>query len=348
MELRYLLADIEHKNLLFIVSLAEEMKLRTLFERRSISAKITDAGHMLSAEERIERRLERRIFKADTWVVTSEKIESDAIAEMICKAYLSGKRVLDLESFLLKINPSVPANDPNQLIHHLAKNGIPQNAFQRLYTSFKYLIEPVVALILLGLLSPFLILIAIAIKLTSPGPVIYSQARLGYLSNVFKIYKFRSMRTDAEVDGPVWASTQKNDARLTPIGNFLRATHLDELPQLWNIVKGELSFIGPRPERPEFVNQLQELFPLFKLRSLVKPGITGWAQIKQGYANSFGDSLRKLEFDLFYMIKRSPVLDLMIFIGTFSVLFSGGTENIKRTQSPNENTRHEKEVLKAS
>ena len=148
------------------------------------------------------------------------------------------------------------------------------------------------------------------------------------------------MRVDAEKGIPTWAAATQSDPSLTLIGGFLRASHLDELPQLWNVIRGEVSFVGPRPERPEFVKQLTEVFPLFRLRTLVKPGITGWAQIQQGYANSFADSLRKLELDLFYIMKHSVRLDLQILMKTFLVLFTGGTEAIKRKRTSRSRMAH--------
>jgi lipopolysaccharide/colanic/teichoic acid biosynthesis glycosyltransferase len=140
------------------------------------------------------------------------------------------------------------------------------------------------------------------------------------------------MQENAEGGVAAWSSASKTDSKLTRIGGFLRSAHLDELPQLWNIVRGEVSFIGPRPERPEFVKELTERYPLFKLRPLVKPGVTGWAQTQQGYANSYSDSLRKLELDLFYIIKFSPLLDFKIALKTIAIIFMGGTEGLKRAR----------------
>lgn len=282
--------------------------------------------------EPIKRTLLRWIPRLESCIVTAEPMESDALSEVICEAHVAGVRVRDMDAFLLEIDPTVPAS-PGFLIRLLAKNGVYQDRTLRFYAAIKYVAEPFIALLLLMILSPILLLVALFIKLTSPGPVIYSQERIGYQKRIFRIYKFRSMRIDAEMNGPKWASASTTDPHLTPIGGFLRASHLDELPQLWNIVRGELSFIGPRPERPEFVKQLTKAFPLFRLRPLMRPGITGWAQIEQGYVNSIADSRRKLEFDLFYMIKQSPRLDALILFRTVSVLFSGGTEEIKRTRT---------------
>lgn len=330
MDLKYLLIRWNGKRKLFILTHEEEgpllERLYTLPRCRIIARGSWGDG------EAIKRRLLRWIPRIESCIVTSEQIESDALSEVICEAYVAGVRVRDLDAFLLDVDPTVPAS-PGFLIRLLAKNGVYQDRRMRFYALVKYVAEPFVALAMLIVLSPILILTAFLVKLTSPGPVIYSQERIGFQKRVFKIFKFRSMLIDAEKNGPQWASASTTDPHLTPIGGFLRASHLDELPQLWNIVRGELSFIGPRPERPEFVKQLTKAFPLFRLRPLMRPGITGWAQIEQGYVNSVADSRRKLEFDLFYMIKQSPRLDALILFRTVSVLFSGGTEEIKRART---------------
>ncbi|NMC75077.1 MAG: glycosyl transferase, partial [Geobacteraceae bacterium] len=167
-------------------------------------------------------------------------------------------------------------------------------------------------------------LIALAIKATSPGPVLFRQVRTGMHEKEFVLYKFRTMRTDAESGtGAVWA--QKDDPRVTPIGKFLRKSRLDELPQLLNVLKGDMSFIGPRPERPEFVEKLKEQVPYYSHRHFVKPGITGWAQIKYPYGASVEDALEKLRYDLYYIKNLSLTLDLLIFFETIKViLYSRG------------------------
>ncbi len=329
MELSYLLVRWAAKRILFIVTEDEEVTLKERLAKWSTS-RILVHGRW-GVRTQMKRHLERWIPLVDTCVVTSESMESDALTEVICEAHVGGVRVRDFDSFLLEIDPTVPAI-PRLLIRLLAKNGVYQDRTLRLYAYLKYLLEPLLALVMLIAVSPILIVAALLVKWTSPGPIVYSQERLGFHGRVFRIYKLRSMRIDAEKNGPEWASTSKKDPHLTPIVGFLRATHLDELPQLWNIIRGELSFIGPRPERPEFVRQLTQVIPLFRLRPLMRPGITGWAQIEQGYANSIEDSKRKLEFDLFYMIKQSPRLDALILFRTVAVLFTGGTEEIKRTR----------------
>jgi lipopolysaccharide/colanic/teichoic acid biosynthesis glycosyltransferase len=168
---------------------------------------------------------------------------------------------------------------------------------------------------------PVYILVALAVKLTSAGPVFYTQTRVGRLGLPFQIFKFRTMRTDAEKDGAVWA--QKNDDRVTPIGKFLRRSRLDEIPQFWNILKGEMSFVGPRPERPEFVHELEEKIPYYQMRHLVNPGLTGWAQIRYRYGASVEDSKRKLAFDLYYVRHYGIGLDLEIILRTLIAMAQG-------------------------
>ncbi|HWD42025.1 MAG TPA: sugar transferase [Fimbriimonas sp.] len=161
--------------------------------------------------------------------------------------------------------------------------------------------------IIVGLISPFLM---IANKFMSPGPLLYSQLRVGKGGKPFRIYKFRSMIVNAEASGAVWAS--EKDPRITKLGNFLRRTRLDELPQFWNVLKGEMSLIGPRPERPEFVEILACKIPFYRARHAIKPGLTGWAQVMYRYGASEEDALTKLEFDLYYVKHRSLALDLHI------------------------------------
>ena len=183
-----------------------------------------------------------------------------------------------------------------------------------LYPLLKRLMDIVLAslgLFLLALATPF---IALAIYLDSPGPIFYAQERVGKGGRIFKLYKFRSMRPDAEKEGAVWA--QENDPRVTRVGRILRKTHVDEFPQFLNILKGEMSAVGPRPERPEFVAELVEEIPFYRVRHAVKPGMAGWGLVKQGYGASKEDALLKLQYDLYYIKHQSLWLDLVILLKT--------------------------------
>jgi sugar transferase (PEP-CTERM system associated) len=175
------------------------------------------------------------------------------------------------------------------------------------------------ALIGLVITAPVLLIAAALVKLTSPGGAIYQQDRIGLNGRVFTIYKLRTMRADAEAaTGAIWSAV--NDARVTTVGRFLRKSRIDELPQLWNVVRGEMSFAGPRPERPEFVAELTAAIPFFSQRHVVKPGITGWAQVHHRYAASVEDALEKLQYDLYYIKNLSLWLDLLILAETVKIV----------------------------
>jgi exopolysaccharide biosynthesis polyprenyl glycosylphosphotransferase len=179
------------------------------------------------------------------------------------------------------------------------------------------------ALSLLLLTLPLILLTALLIRLDSPGPVLYRQERVGLHGRRFTLLKFRSMRDDAETRGPVWAA--RSDPRVTRVGAFIRLTRIDELPQLLNVLRGEMSFIGPRPERPHFVAQLERVVPFYRDRALVKPGLTGWAQVNYPYGASVEDARAKLSYDLYYVKHRGPLLDLLILLATVRVvLFQRG------------------------
>jgi sugar transferase (PEP-CTERM system associated) len=178
--------------------------------------------------------------------------------------------------------------------------------------------------LLLVLTFPVMLVTALLIYLEDRAPIFYQQERVGKDGKTFNVLKFRSMRNDAEKGGkPQWA--QKNDPRITRVGNFIRKTRIDELPQILNVFKGEMSFVGPRPERPYFVEQLSEVVPFYNTRHSIKPGITGWAQVRYGYGASADDALQKLQYDLYYVKNNSLFLDMLIMIDTLKVvLFRAG------------------------
>jgi sugar transferase (PEP-CTERM system associated) len=173
-----------------------------------------------------------------------------------------------------------------------------------------------------GLLSlPIALVTAAVIKLESSGPILYRQERVGKNGRSFKVMKFRSMRVDAEKTGPVWAS--KDDDRTTRIGKVIRKLRIDEIPQFWNILRGEMDFVGPRPERPHFVSQLAEEIPYYEQRHLIAPGLTGWAQIKYPYGASVEDARQKLQYDLYYIKNQSLMLDAIILFETIKIILFG-------------------------
>jgi len=183
---------------------------------------------------------------------------------------------------------------------------------------FRRLLSFIVSLIALMICLPFIPLIILLVRLSSPGPIFFSQTRVGQGGRLFTAYKFRTMREDAEAQGAVWAA--KDDPRVTSIGRFMRGTRLDEIPQLWNVLRGEMAFVGPRPERPEFVQWLSQEIPFYDLRHMIRPGITGWAQVRYRYGASLEETKRKLEFDLYYVKHQSIGLDLLIMFETVKTI----------------------------
>ncbi|HEY9722879.1 MAG TPA: sugar transferase [Oscillatoriaceae cyanobacterium] len=228
-----------------------------------------------------------------------------------------GLPVLSLPSMYERLTANIPliCLEPSWFIYEL-REGTP-----RAYLIAKRFLDVVVATI--GLVGTSLLLpaLALAIKLGGgPGPILYSQLRVGYRGRLFRIYKFRTMRQDAERGGAVWAAAK--DARVTPVGRFLRHSRLDELPQFFNVLRGDMSIVGPRPERPEFVDLLAEELPFYQRRHLVAPGVTGWAQVMFPYGASVEDAREKLQYDLYYLKNRSLYLDLKVMFKTIRVMAS--------------------------
>jgi len=190
---------------------------------------------------------------------------------------------------------------------------------RRLSSAAKRIFDILVSTLLLVVFGPVILITALLVKLESKGPAFYRQRRVGLYGQLFDVIKLRSMREDAEVGGKaVWA--QKDDPRVTRVGRFIRKTRIDELPQAWSVLKGEMSFVGPRPERPQFVADLEARLPYYAERHVVKPGITGWAQINYPYGASIEDAREKLEFDLYYAKNYSPFLDVLILLQTARVV----------------------------
>lgn len=253
--------------------------------------------------------------KINMIVVPAHIKKNSKAAKLIYKNLVLGIEVVNLADIYEVIFQKIPLAELEEVwfLENLAKR-------HRIYEVLKRPFEIGVA-ILTGILTlPLAILVAIFIKLVSRGPIIYSQTRTGKNDAEFTIYKFRTMRVDAEKNGPQWA--KKDDKRVIPLGNLLRKSHLDEWPQLWNLLKGELSLVGPRPERPEFIKTLQKDIPYYDLRHLIRPGITGWAQINYRYGASLEDAYEKLQYDMYYLKNRSIILDILIVIKTLRLLFT--------------------------
>ncbi len=228
----------------------------------------------------------------------------------------TGVHVNDISSFLERETGRVDLDsvNPSWLIF---SDGF--SSGRRMSGIAKRLFDIVASLLLLLLTGPLILLFAILIRLESKGSAIYRQERVGLFGQTYFVNKLRSMRSDAEVDGKaVWAS--QDDPRITRVGKFIRKVRIDELPQTWNVLKGEMSFVGPRPERPEFVDELTEQLTYYAERHMVKPGITGWAQINYPYGASIEDSRHKLEYDLYYAKNYTPFLDMVILLQTLRVV----------------------------
>ncbi|MCF6177928.1 MAG: TIGR03013 family PEP-CTERM/XrtA system glycosyltransferase [Geopsychrobacter sp.] len=242
------------------------------------------------------------------------------VTELI-KCRFRGIEVVSSVSFHEELTGTLPLNDvnPDWFIY---SNGFDLNRFMRFY---KRLLDLLCSGLGLLFSAPLMPIIVFMIKSDSPGPVLFSQIRTGENEKPFKLYKFRTMRPDAEkASGAVWA--QENDPRITRIGRLLRKTRLDEIPQLYNVFRGDMAFVGPRPERPEFVEQLKKELPYYSKRHALKPGCTGWAQVKYPYGASVEDALEKLKYDLYYIKNYSLLLDFLIILETVKVvLFSRGS-----------------------
>lgn len=237
------------------------------------------------------------------------------VADLL-RAKLAGVRVSEMSSFLERETGRVDLGSvsPSWLIFSDGFLGAQQGA-----VIGKRLFDFITSLLLLVVSSPILLITAVLIKLTSKGPIFYHQERVGQFGRSFEVIKFRSMRTDAEKDGtPQWA--QEQDPRVTAIGRVIRATRIDEIPQIFNVLRGDMSFVGPRPERPFFVRDLAAQIPFYNERHVAKPGITGWAQLNYPYGASVEDARHKLEYDLYYVKNYSMFLDLLILIQTVRVV----------------------------
>ena len=224
--------------------------------------------------------------------------------------------VVDIRSFYEHVVKRLPLSQITDewLLETEGFNLNTRGSLRRLKRAFDVCVSIAIFLIT----APIMLLTAIAIRLESKGPVIYKQDRVGLFEKEFTVYKFRSMRTDAEKNGAVWA--KEHDDRITRVGRFIRKVRIDELPQLWNVLKGDMSFIGPRPERMTFVKKLKEDIPYYSLRHTVKPGLTGWAQVCYPYGASEEDSRHKLEYDLYYIKNMSILLDITIVLKTIGVV----------------------------
>ncbi|MFN3860987.1 MAG: TIGR03013 family XrtA/PEP-CTERM system glycosyltransferase [Roseateles sp.] len=251
-------------------------------------------------------------------VALSERRGGSMPLRQLLDCKLSGVRVVDIATHFEKTLAQINIKHVNAgwLVFG---DGFSQGMFR---AAIKRVSDVVFATLILAVTWPVMIITALAIRIESRGPVLYRQERVGLNGVPFKVIKFRSMRTDAEKDGkPRWAT--KNDDRVTRVGRFIRKVRIDELPQLFNVLWGEMSMVGPRPERPFFVDELISKIPYYAVRHSVKPGVTGWAQVRYEYGSTIEDSVEKLQYDLYYVKNHSLFLDLLIMLETVAVVLTG-------------------------
>ena len=252
-------------------------------------------------------------------VVAQEDRRKRLPVDALLRCRMAGVRVVEAATLLESLSGRIPLRDlrPSWLIFSTGFHK------PRVMSAVKRLGEALTATVLLVLTSPVMALVALAVRLSSRGPVLYRQTRVGKNGGCFDLLKFRSMAEDAEAgSGPIWAPGD-GDPRITPVGHLLRRSRLDELPQLWNVLKGDMSFVGPRPERPHFVDKLRKVIPYYDERHGVRPGITGWAQVKFPYGSTLEDAEEKLEYDLYYVKHMSFLLDVAILLETVKVVLLG-------------------------
>jgi sugar transferase (PEP-CTERM system associated) len=269
-----------------------------------------DTGEILS------RAIE--ILRANRIIIAMDDRRGKLPVELLLSMKCCGVRVQDGVEVYEAITGKVPIESV-RLASLLFSPGCYASRLHLFYKRSASILVSTIGLLLSLPLLPFIVL---AIRVTSPGPVLYRQRRTGRGGVVFHCYKFRTMWADAEADsGPAWA--KDDDPRITRVGKFFRKSRMDEIPQLWNVLRGDMSMVGPRPERPEFVDQLSREIPYYKLRHTVRPGITGWAQVRYKYGSSVEDSKEKLRYDLFYIKNMSLGLDLLIFFSTIKIILLG-------------------------
>lgn len=257
-----------------------------------------------------------------TRVIVDAKALGTESGEAVMAVREAGLPWVEATELLERLNGKLDLSrlDPRLIVYaNGLEAGVPEAvAFHRIF-------EVALSGLIIVLLSPILLLTALAVKLESPGAALFKQVRTGRGGRPFTIYKFRTMRNDAEAAGPQWA--KQNDPRVTRLGKILRKTRLDELPQFFNVFLGDMSFVGPRPERPHFVDKIAAVEPAYRLRHVVRPGITGWAQVKYRYGATMDDSIEKLRYDLYYVFRWSPLLDLEVVIETVKVMVRGSNDH---------------------
>ncbi len=301
-------------------------RIKTLSKRKESGFSVVGYVAMTDGEQIVGEAVRRdaieslsdhvvRLGASEVVLALEERRNALPLSDLL-RIKTTGVHVNEISSFLERETGRVDLDtvNPSWLIF---SDGF--TAGQRISTFAKRIFDIVASLIVLALTFPVIILFAIIVKLDSKGPAFYRQERVGLYGVPYNIIKLRSMRTDAEAGGKaIWAA--KHDPRVTRVGQVIRKLRIDELPQIWCVLKGEMSFVGPRPERPEFVSELEQQIRYYAERHMVKPGLTGWAQINYPYGASIDDARQKLEYDLYYAKNYTPFLDLLIILQTLRVL----------------------------
>lgn len=253
---------------------------------------------------------------ADVIIVSEEAKQDETAVQSLYEMIKSGKTVIDFDKFYESITGKIPVSliGKTWFLENLLE--INKQTFEKVKRAADVFFS-VFLLIIFSIIYPF---VSLAIKINSKGPILYKQKRVGRNGEIIEILKFRSMVADAEKNGAEWA--REDDKRITLIGKILRKTRIDELPQAWNVLKGDLSFVGPRPERPEFTQGLEKQIPHYSMRHLVKPGLSGWAQVNFPYGASVEDATEKMQYDLYYIKNRSLLLEISIMLKTIMTILS--------------------------
>lgn len=277
-----------------------------------------EVGAIIPPEKFLEYKNKLRDQNIQSIVISNELYQTKDLTNALYESLSQKIAISSLTSFYEQLVKKIPLSiiSKTWFLDNLTESS------KLTIDHLKRLFDIILSTLGLIITLPFYPLIYLLVKLSSKGPLLYTQARLGLLGKKFVIIKFRTMVEGAEKNGAEWAVP--NDPRVTKLGKLLRKTRLDELPQLFNVLWGEMSFVGPRPERPEFIKELEKEIPFYKQRLLSKPGITGWAQVNYKYSSDVAGALEKLQFDLYYIKNRSPFLDLTIILKTINIVLKGG------------------------
>jgi sugar transferase (PEP-CTERM system associated) len=294
--------------------------VQTLRDRRDAGMVVVDEENTDSAYGQLERlAADLRAFRQpkapiDRVIVALEDRRGSMPVRDLLELRLNGVVIEDSGAIIERLLGKLPLDglNPSSLIF---TQGFNVKASQQI---LRRIVSITVSFLGLAICLPFIPFIVLAVRLSSPGPIFFRQTRVGLRGRHFSVIKFRTMRRDAETHGAVWAT--KDDPRVTPVGRFMRKTRIDEIPQLWNVLRGEMGFVGPRPERPEFVQWLASEIPFYELRHMIRPGITGWAQVRYQYGASLEETKQKLEYDLYYIKHLSVGLDLIIMFETIKTI----------------------------